>query len=63
VSAAAWEVPEISAGLMVGVPWGAQALASKTSTTLMTNVFRFIYGFTFIGFGYRFLYLITTLSL
>lgn len=42
VKAAAWAVPAISAGFTVGVPAGAQALASKINTMLLTITFRFI---------------------
>jgi hypothetical protein len=50
VKAAACAVFPISIGSAVGVPWGAQALASKMNTTPMSNMFRFIPGFTFEGF-------------
>jgi len=50
VNAAACAVFPISTGSAVGVPCGAQALISKMNTTPMSNVFRFIPGFTFEGF-------------
>ena len=42
VSAAASAVCPISTGFGVGVPWGAQALASKMNTIPISNIFRFI---------------------
>jgi len=50
VNAAACAVFPISTGSAVGVPCGAQALISKMNTPPMSNLFRFIPGFTFEGF-------------